>query len=377
MSFPRCSFESPKLSDFKYSDPPIGEGNFCSVHAAEWKGSSRTVALKTLPRADVNRLHKLNDVIMEMHALSRLDHPNLIRYYGSFKDTTNFYIVTELCDGGELWKHCNRCGILEIRAQTYFEQILKCTEYLHRMGIAHRDMKAENIYLSPDLMKIKIGDFGSARDFYNPNIAGAGTPSISRVSGLQKRHVFQHYVGSPNFMAPEAIENIENDEKSDIWSLGCLFYQVLVGIPPFVAGSEYLVFLRVKAMDLAFPSVGLSYEAIDLVKSIIVLDRHERPSIRQILDHPFMRSKSSQFTATDAPQKLLQNLVADPSFSFPAPMLNQYPFLSDRIEMIKTVSDWIDKSQPGRGTEILEHLDLSPRLLGVKSTEDDRSDTSD
>merc|ERR1711933_104483 len=114
---------------------------------------------------------------------------------------------------------------------------------------------------------IKLIDFGTAKDLENPHIKGSGNASRNKV--------FEHYVGTPQFMPHEVIENKSSDFRSDTWSLGCTFFQVLTGCPPFHAASEYLVFCRIMEMDLKIPP-GINPQAKDLITRMIVKDADAR-----------------------------------------------------------------------------------------------------
>lgn len=294
--------------------------------------------------------------MMERHALMRLKgHPNIVSLIHTWSDLENCFIATEYCPNGELWESCRRCGEPEIRAKFFFTQIIQGLSYMHRMGIVHRDLKAENILISKDSV-VKICDFGSSRDLFNPTMPCTSNADRRRIS-------FQHYVGTPNFIAPEALENIENDELSDIWSLGCLFYQVLLGIPPFVAGSEYLVYLRMRAEDLMFPSTGLSEEAINLVQSIVVHDREKRPSLGSIRTHRFFSNTPEHLVDLTSEEETIKRIARDQSELDECVFTNN-EYALGRLRMVGTVREWERLSLPGTGTEILDHLNLPPNLLG-------------
>jgi serine/threonine protein kinase len=277
----------------------------------------------------------------------RLRHSRIINLLDTFSDKVNIYIVTEYCGGGELWSVCANVGEPEYRAKVYFKQILEGLSYMHRMGIVHRDLKAENIFLTTDRQNIKLGDLGTSRDMFNPHIAGAGNSSSSGST-------LRHYVGTPHFLSPEAIENKENDYLSDIWSLGCLFYQVLVGLPPFVAGSEFLIYVRIRHGDLQFPKSGLSKLAIDLIRWIVVPDRLKRPSIDSIGMHAFF---------TDCPQRVPPYNLTDTCIRSGGYKLLELSCISEsargRIQLVKTVDEW--KKISRIGTAILDHLN-APEL---------------
>merc|ERR1712151_728496 len=106
----------------------------------------------------------------------------------------------------------------------YLSQIIEAVSYLRDAKIVHRDLKAENVLLGPR-GNCKLVDFGSAKDLANPHIKGAGTKSFKTVQ--------EDNVGTPNFMAPEVVKNKCSDFRSDIWSFGCMVYQILTGIQPF------------------------------------------------------------------------------------------------------------------------------------------------
>ena len=101
----------------------------------------------------------------------------------------------------------------------------------------HRDLKTENIMVDSD-KRIKLVDFGTSRDMFNPHIKGSG-------NGAKGKRVYEHFVGTPNFMAPEKIHNKDSNFLSDIFALGVIAYQLVIGYPAFVGKSEYLIFTDV------------------------------------------------------------------------------------------------------------------------------------
>lgn len=273
---------------------------------------------------------------------------------GTFVDRDNCYILTELCSGRELWSECMRYGLPESRVRYYFGQILSGVSYMHRMGIVHRDIKAENIFLTSDLSLVKIGDFGTARDIFNPDIEGSGNSTSGR------RRTYTHYVGTPHFMAHEAIDNKENDELSDIWSLGCLLYQMVFGIPPFVAGSEYLIFLRVKHMDIQFPHAYMNESMKLIIRTILQSDRLLRLSICDLMSQfPDQQNHLPLLSDEDRIIRGINrsNHVVEDVKNLLATETNT-PSLTQRLQILREILEWEQKSQPGAGTAMLDHLNL-------------------
>ena len=119
----------------------IGEGNFCTVHSALHVKSGKRCAIKSYEKSRISRMKKFEDVIMEKHVLLRLKHSHIVRLIDTFTDTDFAYVVTELCQDGELWDVCKRWGEPERRAKRYILQLFEAIEYMHRSGIAHRDLK--------------------------------------------------------------------------------------------------------------------------------------------------------------------------------------------------------------------------------------------
>jgi serine/threonine protein kinase len=216
---------------------------------------------------------------------------------------------------------------------------------MHNEGIVHRDIKAENIFLTDDFRKVKIADFGSSRDLFNPAVRGSGNSSSLR------RKPMEHYVGTPNFISPEAVDNRENDCASDVWSIGCLVYQIASGIPPFVAGSEYLIYLRVKARDLVFPP-GIDPGTVSLIDRLVQIDRSTRPASAGSILTAFPTFWSDaptdlpEFTVDEIDCRRIAQSGGDPTL-----ITNES--LRDRVD---TVRDWETRSAPGSGTDIVSHL---------------------
>ncbi|CAE7269503.1 PDPK1 [Symbiodinium sp. CCMP2592] len=258
----------------------LGRGTFTSVYQAVEKATGKRCAMKIVDRYRCERLKKTADVFMEKHCLLRTNHPNIVKMLGWFSDNTCIYVMLEECLGGELWEVIKTVGCPIPQARHCLKQVVNAVEYLRQARIVHRDIKAENIMLT-ELATVKLIDFGTAKDLENPQIKGSGNAS--------RHKVFEDYVGTPQFMPKEVIENKCSDQRSDIWSFGCTIFQVLSGCPPFHDRSEYLIFQRVLARDLQFPP-GIDPTAKDLIERMVVQDPDSRLGALDLEDlkaHPF------------------------------------------------------------------------------------------
>ncbi|OEH76771.1 AGC kinase [Cyclospora cayetanensis] len=273
----------------------LGNGNFSEVFEVTEKGTANTFALKVFNRNDVMRLNKVDDVRMERHAMLRLNdpgHPNIIRLLDTFKDEHRVCFLYELAEGGELWEYVKYAGIMDKAwALRIISQLVSAVEYLHSKNIVHRDLKrgfswlyvevleciqAENLVLTRDGV-LKLIDLGNAMDLDHPEVAapGLGTylPPMADTAGLRmssrraiRRPTFQHYVGTPQFMPPEAIKNQDSGKLRDLWSLGCTIYQILAGNPPFSGSTDYFILLRVYLAPEALPTAVFSTLCVALLR---------------------------------------------------------------------------------------------------------------
>lgn len=281
MSFPVLPLPKRRDSDYEVGEL-LGRGNFVSVYSAVEIPTGRHVALKVVDRYRCTKLKKTADLAMEKHCLQRANHPNIIKMLAHFSDTLTVFVVLEECLGGELWDAVKTVGSPDHMARHYVGQLLNAIEYLRHANVVHRDLKAENCMLT-DTGVLKLIDFGTAKDLENPQIKGSGNTSRSKV--------FEDYVGTPQFMAPEVIENKCSDFRSDTWSLGCCIYQVIVGAPPFHAASEYLVFCKIMDMKLEIPP-GVHPLAKELITKMVVKAQDARlgaHDLRDIKEHAWFK----------------------------------------------------------------------------------------
>ena len=269
----------------------IGTGNFSEVHMVEHKETKILYALKSFEKRRVESLHKERDVLMEKYAMEKIE-PNeyIIGYYGSAKDDFEMYILYEYINGGDLWHRSVIYGMpCEKLIKYYFIQLLKGVQHIHSFNIAHRDIKPENIMVTKDGKLIKIIDFGSSLDL-------GGTDFERKMAELKKKEKkkrpdFIHFVGTPNYMAPECVHNQFSDKRCDLWSLGCVLFDLITGFPPFNGASEYLIFQKSIEAKYIFPDGIVSELAQDLIKKCIVIDPAKRLTIDEILNHPYLKDE--------------------------------------------------------------------------------------
>mgnify|MGYP000890675812 CR=1 FL=1 len=131
--------------------------------------------------------------------------------------------------------------------------------------------------------KLKLVDFGTAKDVLDPSIKPSGN------SSHQGRKNFQHYVGTPHYMPPECIRNKDSNFKSDVWALGCILYQLISGFPPFLGGSDYLIFCKSLKDDPSFPECFEWGLAKDLILCMMKRDMEERITLENARNHEYFK----------------------------------------------------------------------------------------
>uniref|UniRef100_A0A8C9UKA9 non-specific serine/threonine protein kinase n=1 Tax=Spermophilus dauricus TaxID=99837 RepID=A0A8C9UKA9_SPEDA len=199
--------------------------------------------------------------------LAKMKHPNIVAFKESFEAEGHLHIVMEYCDGGDLMQKIKQQrGKLfpEDMILNWFTQMCLGVNHIHKKRVLHRDIKSKNVFLTQN-GKVKLGDFGSARLLSNP-MAFACT-----------------YVGTPYYVPPEIWENLPYNNKSDIWSLGCILYELCTLKHPFQANSWKSLILKICQGSVRPLPSHYSYELQYLVKQMFKRNPSQRPSATTLL----------------------------------------------------------------------------------------------
>ncbi|CAF96493.1 unnamed protein product, partial [Tetraodon nigroviridis] len=246
---------------------PLGKGKFGNVYLARERQSKFILALKVLFKKQLEKAGVEHQLRREVEIQSHLRHPNILRLYGYFHDPSRVYLILEFAPKGELYGELQRCGSFpEDRSATYIMELADALNYCHSKKVIHRDIKPENLLLGAT-GELKIADFGWS----------VHTPS-SRRSTL---------CGTLDYLPPEMIEGKTHDEKVDLWSLGVLCYEFLVGKPPFEAKTHEETYRRISRVEYTYPAhTNISDEAKDLVSRLLKHNpMHRRSTLCGTLDY--------------------------------------------------------------------------------------------
>lgn len=266
----------------------LGEGSYSTVYFATDRQTLREYAVKVLEKKHIIKEKKIKYVNIEKNTLNRLtEHPGIVRLYYTFQDESSLYYVLDLCSGGELLGVLKKTGTFDVECTRFYgAQILDAIEYMHSRGVIHRDLKPENVLLN-EKMHIKITDFGTAKLLPDPRDPRPPPPSGDPgQSSSQDEKRNASFVGTAEYVSPELLTDKTAGKPSDIWAFGCIIFQLLVGRPPFKAGTEYLTFQKIVGLEYEFPA-GFPPAARDLVERCLVLDPSRRLTVEHIKNHEF------------------------------------------------------------------------------------------
>ena len=276
------------IKDYKIKDR-IGVGSYGIVYKVTKKNNDKQIyVLKQIPfnlKADINN-ETLIEAKNEALILSKLKHKYIVKYYDSFQDNNNLNIVMEYCEYGDLDSYIknlkkNNKHLSENQIWKFFIEICTGLSYMHNKKILHRDMKSSNIFLTKNL-DIKIGDLGVAKALKNTLHA----------------HTF---IGTPYYLSPEICEEKPYNEKSDVWALGCILYELINLKHPFNASNQAALFLKI--LNGKYENFSNIYKYSDeLLKFIDLLlekDFNKRPSMKDIIFNPIFKNKAKLLGLND------------------------------------------------------------------------------
>ncbi|XP_037448453.1 mitogen-activated protein kinase kinase kinase 3-like [Triticum dicoccoides] len=248
----------------------IGSGSFGSVYEAiSDDGFFFAVKEVSLIDQGINAKQRIVQLEHEVSLLSRLEHDNIVQYYGTDKEDGKLYIFLELVTQGSLAALYQKYCLQDSQVSAYTRQILNGLNYLHQRNVLHRDIKCANILVDANGL-VKLADFGLAKEM-----------SILSQARSSKGTVF--------WMAPEVAKAKPHGPPADIWSLGCTVLEMLTGKVPYPDMEWTHALLKIgRGIPPKIPNT-LSEDARDFIAKCVQANQKDRPSAAQLLEHPFVK----------------------------------------------------------------------------------------
>uniref|UniRef100_A0A4W3J873 Serine/threonine kinase 33 n=1 Tax=Callorhinchus milii TaxID=7868 RepID=A0A4W3J873_CALMI len=266
----------------------LGQGSYGIVIEATHLETGKKWAIKK-----VNREKAGSSGVMllerEVSILKRVNHEYIIHLEEVYETPKRMYMVTELCEGGELSGILQRKKFFnEKETRHVIQSLASAIAYLHKNDIVHRDLKLENILVKNNessseidmKLNIRVTDFGL---------------SVQK-GGVGSENMLQATCGTPMYMAPEVINAHEYTQQCDTWSIGVIMYAMLSGEPPFMANSEEKLVELINRGDLRFHDSilkGVSDGAKDVLSRLLKVDPAHRITANELLDNPWVRGETS------------------------------------------------------------------------------------
>ncbi|XP_011357224.1 aurora kinase B isoform X1 [Pteropus vampyrus] len=307
------------IDDFEIGRP-LGKGKFGNVYLAREKKSHFIVALKVLFKSQIEKEGVEHQLRREIEIQAHLQHPNILRLYNYFYDRRRIYLILEYAPRGELYKELQKsrtfdeqrtatvgkgwapgapaggarlgeyCFQLKVHPcltpchwpSQIMEELADALIYCHGKKVIHRDIKPENLLLGLQ-GELKIADFGWS----------VHAPSLRRKT----------MCGTLDYLPPEMIEGRTHNEKVDLWCIGVLCYELLVGNPPFESASHNETYRRIVKVDLKFPT-SVPTGAQDLISKLLKHNPSERLPLAQVSAHPWVRAHSRRVLPPSALQSV-------------------------------------------------------------------------
>uniref|UniRef100_A0A8C9W3P3 Serine/threonine kinase 33 n=1 Tax=Scleropages formosus TaxID=113540 RepID=A0A8C9W3P3_SCLFO len=265
----------------------LGQGSFGVVYEATHMETQKKWAIKKVNRKKAGS-SGVKQLEREVSILKSVNHSHVIHLKEVFETPKRMYLVTELCEGGELKEllQMKKC-FTEEETRHIIGCLAEAIVYLHKQDIVHRDLKLENILVKNnhggdenEMPCIKVTDFGL---------------SVQK-SGVGSENMLQATCGTPVYMAPEVINAHDYSQQCDVWSVGVIMYMLLCGEPPFMSSSEDKLFEIIRKGELSF--AGLVWDSISdaakkVLRCLLKVDPAHRITASELLDNPWITGDTS------------------------------------------------------------------------------------
>ena len=253
----------------------LGKGAFGSVCLVTRKADKKIYAMKSINIGKLDTSQR-EASLNEIRILASLNHPNIIGYKEAFYDENSrtLNIIMEFADDGDINRKIQenlkrRLQFEESQVWEWIIQLLKGLKYLHDNKIMHRDLKCANIFLMKNGL-VKIGDLN--------------------VSKITKSNMARTQTGTPYYIAPEIWKDKPYDYKCDIWSLGCIIYEICTSRPPF-RGTSLAELGNNILRGYYLPFSGFSNDIKNLIAKMLIVDANKRASINELLNSEIIKRK--------------------------------------------------------------------------------------
>uniref|UniRef100_A0A673J8W1 non-specific serine/threonine protein kinase n=1 Tax=Sinocyclocheilus rhinocerous TaxID=307959 RepID=A0A673J8W1_9TELE len=266
------SFFLQTMNDFDYLKL-LGKGTFGKVILVREKASGKYYAMKILRKEVIIAKDEVAHTLTESRVLKNTRHPFLTSLKYSFQTKDRLCFVMEYVNGGELFFHLSRERVFsEDRTRFYGAEIVSALDYLHSAKIVYRDLKLENLMLDKD-GHIKITDFGLCKE------------------GITDAATMKTFCGTPEYLAPEVLEDNDYGRAVDWWGLGVVMYEMMCGRLPFYNQDHEKLFELILMEDIKFPRT-LSADAKSLLSGLLIKDPNKRlgggpDDAKEIMRHSF------------------------------------------------------------------------------------------
>ena len=268
----------------------LGKGSYASAYLVtkELSGINKSYVIKQIPLEDLSPSEK-EEVKTEAKLLSQIKSDFVVKYYESFEENNFLNIVIEYCELGDLehlLKQRNNIPLNDNFIWKLFIQIVIGLADLHNMKILHRDLKTSNIFLTKNY-DVKIGDLGVAKKLSNNDF----TKTV---------------IGTPYYLSPEICKEKPYNEKSDIWALGCILYELCTFKHPFDSTNQAALINKILKENPKQIPYTFDYYFNEIIKKLLQKNMNKRPSCKLILKGQYVMNKAKELKLYSKYQKLIE-----------------------------------------------------------------------
>ena len=318
-----------QISDFEILKL-LGQGSFGRVFLSKHKKTNSIYAIKTIDKTDKNNIEGKPYFQREIEIMYKLHHENCIKLYSHFEDNSNCYFIMEYISNGNLYNYIKKKPNKKLEPKevsNIIKELISAVYYLHNMSppIIHRDIKPENILLNENNI-IKLTDFGWS-------------------NYMNLSDVRSTFCGTPLYLAPEMIISGFHNEKVDIWCIGVILFELLVGRIPFAGNNQRILINNIINCNIIWDN-NIDIDAKDLISKILIIDPNKRISLEEMMRHNFITKFNDDYESFLI-KPCNDNLIDEPfiiSLESPESHLEKINKKKKKIKEEKEIVQKIEKS---------------------------------